>query len=94
MLAWGLVNQVVPHGDLLPAALSLAADICPNDPRAVRALRALYDQNAAEAGAAGLAREYRVARQWRGEAFSPDIARDQGRRHRARPQPTQPAPAP
>lgn len=75
-LAWGLVNQVVPHGDLLPAALSLAADICSNDPRAVRALRALYDQNAAEAGAAGLAREYRVARQWRDEAFSPDVARD------------------
>lgn len=25
---------------------------------------------------AGLAREYRVARQWRDEAFSPDVARD------------------
>jgi enoyl-CoA hydratase len=75
-LEWGLVNRVVPHEELLATACGLAGDICSNDTRAVRALRALYEQNAAETGAAGLAREYRAAREWRDETFSPSVARD------------------
>jgi enoyl-CoA hydratase len=75
-LEWGLVNRVVPHEELLATARGLAGDICSNDTRAVRALRALYEQNAAENGAAGLAREYRAAREWRDETFSPSVARD------------------
>jgi enoyl-CoA hydratase len=75
-LAWGLVNGLVPHGRLLPEAVALAHDIGSNDRRAVRTLRALYDENAADTAAAGLAREYRLAREWRDEAFSPEQARN------------------
>jgi enoyl-CoA hydratase len=75
-LDWGLVNQVVSHERLLAEAVGLAHDIGSNDRRAVRTLRALYDENAADATAAGLAREYRLAREWRDEAFSPEVARD------------------
>jgi len=42
----GLVNHVVAHEDLLPTARRLASDIAANDPRAVRHLKALYDENA------------------------------------------------
>jgi enoyl-CoA hydratase len=38
-LAWGLVNEVVPHEGLLPRALELARDIASNDPRAVAHIR-------------------------------------------------------
>ena len=41
----GLVNHVVPHDDLLPAAGKLAADIAGNDQAAVRNLKKLYDAN-------------------------------------------------
>ena len=75
-LQWGLVNQVVPHAELLAVAVGLAGDICSNDRLAVRTLRALYDENAADGNAAGLSREYRLARQWRDEAFSPEVARE------------------
>jgi len=75
-LEWGLVNEVVPHDRLLAEAVALARDIASNDRRAVRTLRALYDDNAADVAAAGLAREYRLAREWRDEAFSPEVARD------------------
>jgi enoyl-CoA hydratase len=74
-LQWGLVNEVVPPAELLAVAAALAGDICSNDRRAVRTLRALYDENAADANAPGLAREYQLARQWRDEAFTPEIAK-------------------
>ena len=41
-LAWGLVNQVVPHGELLDVALRLGADAASNDPAAVQAIFATY----------------------------------------------------
>lgn len=41
-LAWGLVNDVVPHEDLLDVALRLAADVASNDPAAVQAILATY----------------------------------------------------
>src|ERR1700741_3050194 len=37
-LAFGLVNRVVAHDELLPVTLSIAADIAGNDQKAVRAL--------------------------------------------------------
>jgi enoyl-CoA hydratase len=43
-LAWGLVNHVVPHDELLPFARALAADIASNDPDGVRALLEMYDR--------------------------------------------------
>jgi enoyl-CoA hydratase len=36
----GLVGRVVPHGELLPAAMSLAARIAANPPLAVQRLKA------------------------------------------------------
>ena len=42
-LAWGLVNHVVAHDELLPTARRLALDIVGNDQAGVRNLRATYD---------------------------------------------------
>lgn len=41
-LAWGLVNAVVPHDQLLATAVALAGDIAGADPAAVGELLALY----------------------------------------------------
>ncbi len=41
-LAWGLVNAVVPHDQLLATAVALAGDIAGADPAAVGQLLALY----------------------------------------------------
>jgi len=58
--AWGLVNRVVPHHDLLPTALAVAADVVSADQPATRAMVAAYaafagggpDAEAAEVAAA------------------------------------------
>jgi enoyl-CoA hydratase len=41
-LEWGLVNHVVPHGDLLGLTMQLAADAASSDPAAVQAIFATY----------------------------------------------------
>jgi enoyl-CoA hydratase len=46
-LAWGLVNHVVAHDELVPYARSLATDIASVDQGALRSLMALYDDAAA-----------------------------------------------
>ncbi|HEY5026687.1 MAG TPA: enoyl-CoA hydratase [Acidimicrobiales bacterium] len=43
-LAWGLVNHVVAHEDLLPTARRLAADIVSSDRHALRAILATYEE--------------------------------------------------
>jgi enoyl-CoA hydratase len=43
-LAWGLVNHVVPHGELLPFAHRLAADTASTDLDALRAIYGTYDE--------------------------------------------------
>jgi enoyl-CoA hydratase len=63
----GLVNVVVEHAGLLPAAHRIAIDIVGNDQRAVLKLKALYDRTAAVAPADGLAIEQEVFRSWRVE---------------------------
>jgi enoyl-CoA hydratase/carnithine racemase len=40
-LAWNLVSQVVPHGELLPAANRLADEIAANPPQATRMTKRL-----------------------------------------------------
>ena len=45
-LAWGLVNHVVPHEELMPFTRALAADMVSVDPDALRTLMALYDDAA------------------------------------------------
>ena len=64
-LAWGLVNHVVPHTELLPTALRLAADIAGNDGAAVRRLRELYDANARVTVAEAIRQEQTFFRAWR-----------------------------
>jgi enoyl-CoA hydratase len=63
--ARGLVNHVVAHADLLPAARKLAADIVGNDQAAVRNLKQLYDANAKVTVGQGIDQEQECFRSWR-----------------------------
>lgn len=70
-LAWGLVNHVVAHDQLLPTCLQLAADIASNDPDAVRQLLATYDDAAAVSLGDGWALEAERSRAWARERLTP-----------------------
>jgi enoyl-CoA hydratase len=61
-LAWGLVNQVVPHADLVAVSLGLAADAAANDAAAVRAIFATYREQVI--GDAPAAIEDRARARW------------------------------
>jgi enoyl-CoA hydratase len=63
--ARGLVNHVVPHDELLPAARKLAADITGNDQAAVRNLKRLYDANARVTVGDAFEQEQEYFRAWR-----------------------------
>ncbi len=69
-LAWGLVNEVVPHDDLLDHVHALAVDIASNDAAAVGRIQATYDENALLTGAGGWANELEVVGKWNGGHFS------------------------
>lgn len=71
-LAWGLVNHVVTHDELVPRALSLAMDIASNDSAAVRQIYATYDTNALVDGGTGWQHEGRIVAKWNGGHFSAD----------------------
>ena len=64
-LLYGLVNHVVPHGELLPFTRQLAADIANNDQRSIRRLLQHYRQmaNAATLDEAHLIEGY-MAETW------------------------------
>ncbi|GIU87006.1 MAG: enoyl-CoA hydratase [Acidimicrobiia bacterium] len=70
-LAWGLVNHVVPHEELLPFARALARDIVSNDQAGVRRMLATYDEVTATTVAEGWEIEERVSRTWEGPGFDP-----------------------
>ncbi|HJR24880.1 MAG TPA: enoyl-CoA hydratase [Acidimicrobiales bacterium] len=70
-LAWGLVNHVVPHDELLPFARKLAADIAGVDGRAVRRMLATYDEGGLRDGAGAWALEAEVSLAWQGSGFDP-----------------------
>jgi len=70
-LRLGLVNHVVPHDDLLPFCLRLAADIVSADVAAVRRLRQTYAEVADATVAGGWEAEARGAREWQGRRFDP-----------------------
>lgn len=70
-LAWGLVNHVVPHDELLPFARRLAADIAGVDQRAARRLLRTYDEGALLDGAGAWAVEGRVADEWQAAGIDP-----------------------
>lgn len=63
-LAWGLVNHVVAHDDLLGFARSLAADIASNDRAAVAQIYATYAEGELVDRSAAWAVEGRVAGEW------------------------------
>jgi enoyl-CoA hydratase len=63
-LAWGLVNHVVPHDELLPFARKLAADIAGVDRAAVQRMLATYDAGALVDGARAWALEGEVSDGW------------------------------
>ncbi len=63
--ARGLVNHVVTHEQLLPAARQLAADIVGNDQPAVRSLKRLYDANARVTVGEAIDQEQATFRSWR-----------------------------
>jgi enoyl-CoA hydratase len=63
-LEWGLVNEVVPHDDLMTRALEVAAQIVALPAEATTEVRALYAEVAARSGADAWAHENRRARDW------------------------------
>ncbi|MFC0082769.1 enoyl-CoA hydratase [Aciditerrimonas ferrireducens] len=72
-LAWGLVNAVVPHEELLPSALALAREIAEVPRASLRRLRATYRRQWAVADGAGLQLEAEVAAAWaQGPEASPE----------------------
>ncbi|MEZ5215624.1 MAG: enoyl-CoA hydratase [Ilumatobacteraceae bacterium] len=66
-LAWGLVNHVVPHEELIPTVRALASDIAGNFQPGVRALRSTYAAVSAEADNWGI--EASAAAAWRRGTF-------------------------
>ncbi len=63
-LAWGLVNHVVPHDELLPFCRRLAADIASNDQAGVRRILQTYDEGFLLAGDAAWSNEVAVSGEW------------------------------
>ena len=62
--AWGLVNHIVPHDELLPVARQLAADIAGNDQAGVRRMLRTYDEGFLLDGDAAWELEGEVSRSW------------------------------
>lgn len=69
-LAFGLVNHVVPHADLIPFTRRLALDIIGNEQDGVRQIRRTYRE--IHAAADGWATEARDGAAWRRDQFSPE----------------------
>ncbi|HEU5300726.1 MAG TPA: enoyl-CoA hydratase [Acidimicrobiia bacterium] len=79
-LAWGLVNHVVPHEDLLPFTRDLARAVVGNDQVAVQRMFATYAEIAASVYDDGWAIEDRVNRAWLADGID---AAEVGRRRSA-----------
>lgn len=69
-LAFGLVNHVVPHDELMAFTRSIALDIIGNDQSGVRQIRSTYAAHAAESEQ--WAREAADGAEWRRTQFSPE----------------------
>jgi enoyl-CoA hydratase len=63
-LAWGLVNHVVAHEELLPFTRALAADIVSNDQAGVRRITQTYREGALLTGEEAWTHESRVGADW------------------------------
>jgi enoyl-CoA hydratase len=73
-LRTGLVTEVVPHDELLPAARRVTASIVNNNQKAVRALLGSYHRIDEAQTNDGLWIEAASARQWMSTATGDDIA--------------------
>jgi enoyl-CoA hydratase len=69
--AWGLLNEVVPHDELLPYCKKLAADVVSNDQLGVRRMLRTYDEVTATTVDEGWDIELQVSRDWEGPGFDP-----------------------
>ena len=69
--AWGLVNHVVPHDDLLPFCRKLGGDIVSNDQAAVRRILQTYDEGALVTAGDAWRVEAKAAREWQSAHFDP-----------------------
>jgi enoyl-CoA hydratase len=72
-LAWGLVNHVVAHEELLPFARKLAQDIAGVDRRAVAQMLATYDGGSLRDGAGAWDLEGEVSAAWVGTGLDPAV---------------------
>jgi enoyl-CoA hydratase len=70
-LAWGLVNHVVPHDELLATARQLAADVATVPEPAVRRMLATYEEGSLRDGAGAWALEGQVAAAWQSGGIDP-----------------------
>jgi enoyl-CoA hydratase len=68
---WGLVNEVVPHADLLARCVALARDSLSIDQRAVRRMLQTYAEVSDTTVADGWTIEARVSREWQGQGYDP-----------------------
>jgi enoyl-CoA hydratase len=68
-LAFGLVNHVVPHADLIPFTRQIALDIIGNEQDGVRQIRSTYATHAQEMDK--WEHESTVGAQWRTAQFDP-----------------------
>lgn len=69
--SWGLVNEVVPHADLVPRAIELGRDIAESDPSSIGELRSMYDALAHRGDDDSYTEEARRSRRWMKERFDP-----------------------
>ena len=70
-LAWGLVNHVVPHHELLPFTRALALAAASNDQPGIRRMLRTYDEIASTIYDGGWAAEDRVNRAWLSGGIDP-----------------------
>jgi len=70
-LAWGLVNHVVPHQELLPFCRSLAADVVGNDQAGVRRMLQTYHEGSLLGIDDAWALETRVSYAWMASHLDP-----------------------
>ena len=69
--SWGLVNEVVPHADLLPRVLELGRSIAESDPAGVAELRSMYRALAHRGDDEAYKEEARWSNRWMKERFDP-----------------------
>ena len=68
-LVWGLVNEVVPHEQLLPRARQIALDVASIRSACVQEIRSMYDEVADRLGADAREFESRRSREWMRDQF-------------------------